>query len=169
MIDHYVRWLSAETGERYGLPSEAEWEYGARADTAAERYWDGASGPQCDYANAGDRALLRGVGGWPLPVVNCADGAARTAPVGSYEANGFGLHDVLGNVWEWTADCWHDDYRGAPGDGSAWTRRGDCDRRVLRGGSWETVPAGLRSANRYRNEDNRGSAMVGFRVARALR
>ena len=165
----YVRWLSDETGERYGLPSEAEWEYGARADTAAERYWDGASGPQCDYANAGDRALLRGVGGWPLPVVNCADGAARTAPVGSYRANGFGLHDVLGNVWEWTADCWHDDYRGAPGDGSAWTRRGDCDRRVLRGGSWETVPAGLRSANRYRNEDNRGSAMVGFRVARALR
>ena len=67
------------------------------------------------------------------------------------------------------ADCWHDDYRGAPADGSAWTRGGDCDRRVLRGGSWETVPSGLRSANRYRNEDNRGSAMVGFRVARALR
>ena len=165
----YVRWLSEETGARYGLPSEAEWEYGARADTAGERYWDGASGPQCDYANAGDRALLRGVGGWPLPVVNCADGAARTAPVGSYGANGFGLHDVLGNVWEWTADCWHDDYRGAPADGSAWTRRGDCDRRVLRGGSWETVPAGLRSANRYRNGDNRGAAMVGFRVARSLR
>ena len=152
----YVRWLSEETGARYGLPSEAEWEYGARANTAGERYWDGAAGPQCDYANAGDRALLRGVGGWPLPVVNCADGAARTAPVGSYGANGFGLHDVLGNVWEWTADCWHDDYRGAPSDGSAWTRRGDCGRRVLRGGSWETVPAGLRSANRYRNGDNRG-------------
>ena len=165
----YVRWLSEETGARYGLPSEAEWEYGARANTAGERYWDGAAGPQCDYANAGDRALLRGVGGWPLPVVNCADGAARTAPVGSYGANGFGLHDVLGNVWEWTADCWHDDYRGAPSDGSAWTRRGDCGRRVLRGGSWETVPAGLRSANRFRNGDNRGAAMVGFRVARALR
>ena len=128
----YARWLSEETGARYGLPSEAEWEYGARANTAGERYWDGASGPQCAYANAGDRAL--GAGDWPLPVVNCTDGAARTAPVGSYGANGFGLHDVLGNVWEWTADCWHDDYRGAPADGSAWTRGGDCDRRVLRGG-----------------------------------
>ena len=162
----YARWLSEETGARYGLPSEAEWEYGARANTAGERYWDGASGPQCAYANAGDRAL--GAGDWPLPVVNCTDGAARTAPVGSYGANGFGLHDVLGNVWEWTADCWHDDYRGAPADGSAWTRRGDCDRRVLRGGSWETVPAGLRSANRYQNGDNRAAAIVGFRVARVL-
>ena len=165
----YVNWLSEETGERYRLPSEAEWEYGARANTVTERYWDSASGPQCDYANSGDRALLERVGGWPLPVVNCVDGAARTAPVGSYEANEFGLHDALGNVWEWTADCWHDGYQGAPGDGSAWTLGGDCDRRVLRGGSWETVPSGLRSANRYRNDDNRGSALVGFRVVRALR
>ena len=141
--------------------------YGARANTRTERYWDGASGSQCEHANSGDRALLRR--GWPLPVVNCADGAAHTAPVGSYGANAFGLHDVLGNVWEWTADCWHDGYRGAPDDGSAWTRRGDCDRGVLRGGSWETVPNGLRSANRYRNDDNRGSAVAGFRVARAVR
>ena len=158
----YVRWLTEETGDRYRLPSEAEWEYGARANTRTERYWD-ASGSQCDHANSGDRALLRR--GWPLPVVNCADGAAHTAPVGSYGANAFGLHDV----WEWTTDCWHDGYRGAPDDGSAWTRRGDCDRRVLRGGSWETVPSGLRSANRYRNDDNRGSAIAGFRVARAVR
>ena len=165
----YVSWLSARTEKRYWLPSEAEWEYGARANTATERYWDGVQGSQCDYANSGDRALLQRVGGWPLPVVNCADGAARTAAVGSYGQNAFRLQDMLGNAWEWTADCWHDGYRGAPGDGSAWTRGGDCDRRVLRGGSWETVPSGLRSANRYRNEDNRGSAMVGFRVARALR
>ena len=163
----YVRWLTAETGESYRLPSEAEWEYGARANTRTERYWDGASGSQCEHANSGDRALLQR--GWPLPVVNCADGAAHTAPVGSYGANAFGLHDVLGNVWEWTADCWHDGYRGAPDDASAWTRRGDCDRRVLRGGSWETVPSGLRSANRYRNDDNRGSVIAGFRVARAVR
>ena len=160
----YVRWLSAETGERYRLPSEAEWEYGARA--AYNLWWPDSA---CDYANSGDRALLRGVPGWPRPVFNCSDGAAHTAPVGSYGANEFGLQDMLGNVWEWTADCWHDNYQGAPADGSAWTRRGDCDRRVLRGGSWGTVPTGLRAANRYRNDDNRGSAMVGFRVARALR
>ena len=165
----YVSWLSSTTEKRYWLPSEAEWEYGARANTATERYWDGVPGSQCDYANSGDRALLQRVGGWPLPVANCVDGAARTAPVGSYGQNGFRLLDMLGNVWEWTADCWHDGYQGAPDDGSAWTRGGDCDRRVLRGGSWETVPGGLRSANRYRNEDNRGSAIVGFRVARALR
>ncbi len=164
----YVRWLSMETGKGYRLPSEAEWEYGARADTATERYWDGASGSQCDYANAGDRALLQRVGSWPLPVVNCADGVAHTAPAGTYGANAFGLHDMLGNVWEWTADCWRDKYQGAPRDGSAWTSGGDCDRRVLRGGAWETVSRGLRSANRYRNDDNRGSATVGFRVARSV-
>ena len=164
----YVRWLSMETGKGYRLPSEAEWEYGARADTATERYWDGASGPQCGYANAGDRALLQRVGSWPLPVVNCADGVAHTAPAGTYGANAFGLHDMLGNVWEWTADCWRDNYQGAPRDGSAWTSGGDCDRRVLRGGAWETVSRGLRSANRYRNDDNRGSATVGFRVARSV-
>ena len=164
----YTQWLSSETGEQYRLPSEAEWEYGLRASTVTRRYWAAGSGTQCDFANGGDRALVRHLRGWPLPVVNCTDGVAHTAQVGSYRPNAFGLHDMLGNVWEWTADCWHDGYSGAPGDGSAWTRGGDCDRRVLRGGAWETTRSGLRSANRYWY-DNHGSNIWGFRIARDLR
>lgn len=165
----YAQWLSAETGERYRLPSEAEWEYAARAGTATPRYWDSESGgSQCEHANASDRALTQSWRGWPLPVVNCVDGAPHTSRVGSHNPNEFGLHDMLGNVWEWTADCLHATYRGAPGDGSAWTGGGDCDRRVLRGGSWETTLGGIRAANRYWR-DNRASNATGFRVARALR
>lgn len=164
----YARWLSRESGERYRLPSEAEWEYGARAGTATGRYWESRSGGACDHANAGDRTLMRRWGGWPLPVVNCIDRAAYTSQVGSFAPNGFELHDMLGNVWEWTADCAHESYSGAPVDGSAWIRGGDCGRRVLRGGSWETPLVGLRVANRYW-QDNRSSNTSGFRVARDLR
>ena len=165
----YARWLSAETGQRYRLPSEAEWEYAARAGTATKRYWDSRAGAtQCEHANGSDRALLRRWRGWPLPVVNCDDDASHTSDAGSYAPNAFGLDDMLGNVWEWTADCLHDNYGGAPRDGSAWTRGGDCERRVLRGGSWETTLAGIRSANRFWF-DNRPSNTVGLRVARDLR
>ena len=165
----YVRWLSVETGGRYRLPSEAEWEYGARAGTATRRYWDSqADSTQCDHANGSDRALMQRWGRWPLPVVNCVDSAPYTSEAGSYKPNAFGLHDMLGNVWEWTADCLHESYSGALGDGAAWTRGGDCERRLLRGGSWETALRGLRAANRYWH-DNRASNATGFRVARELR
>ena len=162
----YVQWLSRATGERYRLPSEAEWEYAARAETALGAWV--RSRTQCDYANGADRALIGDMGGWPLPVVNCSDGASQTAAVGSYTPNAFNLFDMLGNVWEWTADCLHDDYGGAPNDGSAWTQAGDCRRRILRGGSWDTARRGIRSANRYWN-DNRASNLFGFRVAREVR
>ena len=162
----YVQWLSLQTGGRYRLPSEAEWEYGARAGTETRRYWDSLSGStQCEHANGGDRTLIQRWRGWPLPVGNCIDDAPHTSEAGSYEPNAFGLHDMLGNVWEWTADCLHESYRGAPGDGSAWTRGGDCERRVLRGGSWETALAGIGAANRYWH-DNRASNTTGFRVVR---
>ena len=91
----YVQWLSARTGKQYRLPSEAEWEYGARANTVTERYWAAESGSQCDYANGGDRALMQRFGGWPLPVVNCSDGVGHTAEVGFYKPNAFGLFDML--------------------------------------------------------------------------
>ena len=164
----YVRWLSLRTGEPYRLPSEAEWEYGARAGTSASRYWDSRSAGKCEHANGGDRTLLQRWRRWPMPVDNCNDGAPHTSEAGSYAPNDFGLHDMLGNVWEWTADCAHETYNGAPRDGSAWIRAGDCARRVLRGGAWDTPAFGIRAANRYWY-DNRGGTTVGFRVARDLR
>lgn len=163
----YARWLSARTGERYRLPSEAEWEYAARAETVSGRYWDGGSMGQCGNANGGDRTLLQRRRSWTPPVANCTDGVVNTAQVGAYAPNAFRLHDMMGNVWEWVADCWHDDYQGAPADGSAWGG-GDCGRRVLRGGAWDTTPRGLRSANRYTSGKGANNT-AGFRVVRELR
>ena len=140
----YVEWLSRETGESYRLLSEAEWEYVARAGTTTARYWGEREAGQCRYANGADsRTDLD----WRL---GCDDGYARTAPAGSYQANGFGLYDVLGNVWEWTQDCWKASYGGAPRDGRAW-EWGECSHRVLRGGSWYDFPGILRSAFRFRS------------------
>ena len=151
----YVAWLSRETGEEYRLLSEAEWEYVARAGTQTARYWGNRELGQCRYANGYD------------DYVPCSDGYANTAPVGSYEPNAFGLFDVLGNVWEWTEDCWNDSYAGAPTDGSPWTS-GNCSRRVLRGGSWFFAPDILRSASRSRYPAGVRSGYGGFRVARTI-
>ena len=161
----YVGWLSGKTGEGYRLLSESEWEYVARGGTETLRYWGEGESGQCRYANGADREAKRHNSGWTT--VDCDDGHYRTAPVGSYEENGFGLHDVLGNVWEWVEDCWNGSYAGAPSDGSAWGS-GDCGRRVLRGGSWLNRPSYLRSA--YRNWSTSGNRdySVGFRVARTL-
>ncbi len=152
----YADWLTAQTGEEYRLLSEAEWEYVARARTETARYWGDSESEQCRYANGDDDDL------------SCSDGYfEKTAPVGSFQPNGFRLYDVLGNVWEWVDDCWNEDYEGAPFDGSTWYR-GDCSQRVLRGGSWNYDPDYLRSALRswlqagYRNDLN------GFRLARTI-
>ena len=161
----YVRWLSGRTEEAYRLLNESEWEYVARAGTETARYWGESERGQCRYANGADRTVMRHNSGWTT--VDCDDGHYRTAPVGSYEANGFGLHDVLGNVWEWTEDCWNGSYAGAPRDGSAWTS-GDCGRRVLRGGSWVNLPRSLRSAVRDGNALGLRFILNGFRVARTL-
>ncbi len=152
----YTSWLSEVTGEAYRLLSEAEWEYGAHAGTRTERYWgDDASG-QCRYANGDDED------------VPCSDGYEFGAPVGSFRANTFGLHDVLGNLWEWTEDCWNDDYTGAPADGSAW-RVGDCSQRVVRGGSFADGPTYLRSALRLWLPAEERFVLGGFRVARTIK
>ena len=159
----YVRWLSGETGEAYRLPSEAEWEYVARAGTRTAWYWGESESGQCRYANGADEASGDLGGG----KARCNDGHARTSPVGSYEANGYGLHDVLGNVWESVQDCWNGSYAGAPRDGSAWMS-GECGRRVLRGGSWYVDPRNLRSADRGRYWSGNRVNLIGFRVARTL-
>lgn len=162
----YAQWLSRFTGKNYRLLSEAEWEYAARAGTVTARYWGDVVDRSCEYANGADRTaqaeIPDAIGSY---VADCRDRHAFTAPVGSYRANGFGLHDMLGNAGEWTQDCWNGDYQGAPSDGSAWAS-GECFMRVVRGGSWDDNPLGVRSAYRV------GSPVVirlysrGFRVAR---
>ena len=137
----YAAWLSVETGEDYRLPSEAEWEYAARAGTTTSYGWGpfiGRNHANCD--GCGSR--------WD---------ASRTAPA-----------DMHGNVWEWVADCWHADYSRAPADGSAWTRGADCRYRVLRGGSWYSYGLILRAAFRLWEVARFRDAYVGFRLARTL-
>ena len=155
----YVGWLSRETGEEYRLLSESEWEYVARAGSRGARYW--GQGEQCRHANGADASTDFS---WRT---GCSDGYARTAPVGSFVPNGFGLHDVLGNVWEWVEDCQHDNYAGAPSEGSAWVT-GDCSLRMHRGCSWYSAPSSLRSAYRNGSLPRDRSSVKGFRVARTL-
>ena len=154
-----MSWLSKTTGQEYRLLSEAEWEYVARAGTETARYWGESETEQCRYANGDDDDL------------SCSDGYENTAPVGSFQPNRFGLHDVLGNVWEWTEDCWVEGYSDASTNGSARQSQSDeCSARVLRGGSWGNSPRFLRSANRDRPLEGRENhPRIGFRVARSVR
>ena len=149
----YVGWLSQKTGRTYRLLSESEWEYAARAGTDSPYYWGAEAGQ--------GRANCGRCGG--------QQGGARTAPAGSFPANGFGLFDMSGNVWEWVEDCGHPDYTGAPTDGSAWLKPGDCRLRMLRGGAWDDAVARVRSAIRYWEFADTRRDVIGFRVGRALR
>ena len=148
----YAAWLSDETGEDYRLPSESEWEYAARAGTTTRYSWGQDIGRnRANCRNCGSR--------W--------DGD-ETAPAGSFAPNGWGLHDMHGNVWEWVEDCWHENYARAPRGGSAWTSGGNCGRRVLRGGSWVNLPVRLRSAYRGNSDAGARNGSGGFRVSRTL-
>ncbi len=160
----FAAWLSRTTGVLYRLPTEAEWEYAARADTATARHWGDDVAEGCRYANIGDRSLGRvhAMAG----LAPCDDGYPYTAPVGSFLPNAFGLHDMLGNAWEWTEDCWLPGYVGAPGDGSA-RLEGDCAWRVPRGASWNSHYRNVRSSNRGTYRDAR-YVHIGFRVVREL-
>ena len=111
----YVKWLSEKTGKAYRLPSEAEWEYAARASTQTVRFWGDKAGDACAFANVYD---VRGHAdlGWPGVQHMSDDGHGRAAPVGRFKPNAFGLHDMLGNVWEWVEDCWNESYAKLPLD-----------------------------------------------------
>ncbi|MDE0218309.1 MAG: formylglycine-generating enzyme family protein [Spirochaetaceae bacterium] len=159
----FVAWLSEGTGHTYRLLSEAEWEYVARAGTSTRSYWGESSGRQCRYENGADQTAKKHQSYGT--VAGCEDGYFRTAPVGSFEANAYRLHDTLGNVREWVQDCWNDRYHGAPSNGSAW-QRGDCGNRVVRGGSWDSFPSDVRSAIRGWHFSAGGLFDLGFRVAR---
>jgi formylglycine-generating enzyme required for sulfatase activity len=166
MANDYARWLSEKTGKTYRLPSEAEWEYAARAGSTTPWFWGHDSKHACGYANVGDQSVKAEHPDWPLH--DCNDGFPKTAPVGTFKPNRFGLHDTAGNVWEWVEDCYNPSYEGAPTDGRAWLA-GDCVRRIDRGGGWYNKPAAVRPALRYAGDDPaRQNNTLGFRVARSL-
>ena len=119
----------------------------------------------CKYGNGADLEAKKQNSGWV--VVDCNDGHYRTAPAASFTANAFGIHDMHGNVWEWTQDCWNGSYEGAPSDGTAWLS-GNCGRRVLRGGSWYSSPHDLHSADRVGVTTGGRNNYIGFRLARTL-
>jgi formylglycine-generating enzyme required for sulfatase activity len=169
----YAKWLSKETGQRFRLPTEAEWEYAARADSATARFWGDDPKEACRYANVYDRtgeAVGKEKYAIDWEAHDCDDGFVETAPVDRSGAkpNALGLHDVLGNVWEWVEDCWHASYEGAPTDGSVWTAGGDCGRRVVRGGSGYGAPRHVRSARRTRLPAGGRDLLIGARLAQDL-
>jgi len=160
----YVQWLSHKTGKSYRLPSEAEWEYAARAGSSTLRPWGDSAADGCDFANVYDLVAKESVAlGWAA--VPCRDGYIDVAPVGALRANGFGLYDMIGNVWEWTEDCWTDSYVGRPHDARAWVWVGGCSRHVRRGGSWTSPAEQARSAYRDSGEAAERRDDGGFRVA----
>ena len=161
----YIDWLRKESGENYRLPSEAEWEYAARAGTMTRYFWGDDADEGCSFANGGDEKLKEATG-W-THVLACNDGFYGTAPVGSFRSNAFDLYDISGNVWEWIEDLYHESYDGAPSDGSPWVE-GNNSARVLRGGSWDDEPRLLRSAYRVWDEPGYRDFISGFRVARTL-
>ena len=151
ITEQFIPWLNKVTGKRYRLPTEAEWEYAARAGSETKYSWGNSIGK--------NKANCDGCGSrW---------NDSKTAPVASFAANAFGLYDMHGNVWEWTQDCWNGSYRGAPSDGTAWLS-GDCSWRVLRGGSWGSNPYDLRSADRGGFTSGYRNFISGFRLARTL-
>jgi formylglycine-generating enzyme required for sulfatase activity len=155
----YAAWVSARTGHRYRLPHEAEWEYAARAGTTAARWWGDEHQSICAHANGADRSFDRVYPGDAKTNRSCDDGFVQSSPVDAFPPNSFGLHDMIGNVWEWTEDCFTEQL-GAPAQGA------ECARRSIRGGSWHNFPDALRSAARFWLPRDMRSSSVGFRIVR---
>jgi formylglycine-generating enzyme required for sulfatase activity len=158
----YAGWLSAKTGHKYRVPSEAEWEYIARAEPRTKDI--------CAAANVSDRMRLEAHGGDAADTsrfFNCRDGYVYAAPVGSFPPNTYGLSDVIGNIWEWTEDCFIPGYDGAPSDGSVRMVPG-CERLIVRGGGWYSRTWFARAAGRSREASDYRSSTLGLRVVRDM-
>lgn len=168
----YAAWLSAGTGKSYRLPTEAEWEYAARGRTTTAWFWGPAedsagSTKACRFANTHDETSKDAHPMYVWSHHKCTDGFAEIAPVGRFERNPFGLHDILGNLREWVQDCHHAGYQGAPTDGSAWNEA-SCEKRIVRGGAWIDGASTSRSAYRHPEDQGFRNYQVGIRIARDL-
>ena len=174
----YAAWLARKTGRPYRLPSEAEWEYAARAGTTSIFFWGNDEELGCAYANGGDPTLLRVLpqlheeiayslreGDAGARFLECSDGSAFTSPTRQHRPNAFGLYDVSGNAWEYIEDCWQESL---PTSGIAHTGGERCEFRRSRGGSWDDFPEELRSARRTRVKPDLRRNDSGFRVALTL-
>ena len=163
----YTAWLSRQTGQVYRLPSEAEFEYVLRAGTRTAFPWGSAKPARVVGNLTGDGDLSQTGRKWSNAIPGYRDAFWGPAPVRNFKAEGFGTFDIIGNVSEWTLDCWHDSYQRAPMDGSAWVNPG-CPRRVVRGASWGSSLDQARSANRLPMAVDTTTARLGFRVVREL-
>lgn len=161
----YAAWLAETTGKPYRLLSSTEFEYATRAGTRGPWFWGTANADACTYANVADSTFRRLYD--YAPVFACDDQYERTSPVGTFEPNPWGLHDMLGNAWEWTDDCVHADMSQAPTDGRAWGGEddGNCERRVPRGGSWVSGTDWVRAGAQAGDWALYHSQLLGFRVA----
>jgi len=156
MIQDYIIWLNSKTGKEYRLPNESEWEYAARAGSTEDFSIAADQSVLCDHGNIADDAEL------------CEDGHKFTAEVGKYAGNAWGVHDMYGNVREWTDDCWHSNYVGAPANGRSWKTNGDCEKRIVRGGAWYSrAPMQSLSVRNKMRTSSKGNG-TGFRLARSL-
>ncbi|MBR0649372.1 formylglycine-generating enzyme family protein [Roseomonas terrae] len=163
----YARWLATTTGKPYRLPSEAEWEFAARAGTTTARFWGDSQAPACEFANVADLSLAEALNLDRRPQFSfrCNDRHVYTAAVRSFRPNAFGLYDMLGNVWQWTLDCLNPNLEGQPADGSP-RLYGDCAARAMRGGSWSHLPWYVRAGNRVRGTAADRFNFAGIRVVR---
>jgi formylglycine-generating enzyme required for sulfatase activity len=157
----YAKWLSLRIGRTYRLPTEAEWEYAARAGSSQSRFWGNNPDEACKYANVADLTAKKQWAKWTT--FACDDGYAVSAPVGSFAANGYGLNDMLGNVWEWCEDVYNSEaYAKLPKDNPVY--RGAGEYRVMRGGGWSNGPLGVRSSHRVGLSPDFGHHALGFRL-----
>jgi formylglycine-generating enzyme required for sulfatase activity len=163
----YVAWLSKETGKTYRIPSEAEWEYAARGGTRDAFPFPYDPKTICKFANTSDKSFEAYNPKLRRSEAQCDDGFVWSSPVGTYPPNAFGLYDLVGNAWEWVADCYHDSYDGAPNDGSAWKEQEDCEYAV-RSGGWFSAASGTRPSFRVPDPGAYRGIANGLRIVREI-